>query len=130
MNRLPAHALVALALGACALPPAPQATPLAGEARAKRIERLSFQDAPEPNLFRIEFDAARSRDIRERAALESPGDRSDPYHAFVQYLEVVAEQELRSRNLCAGVVKLVTAVDGVDGTGPMMAVFSCRPGIF
>jgi hypothetical protein len=130
MTRLPALVVLALALGACALPPAPAATPLAGEARAKRIERLSFQDAPEPNLYRIEFDAARSQDIRARAALESPGDRSDPYHAFIQFLEVVAEQELRSRSLCAGTVKLVSAIDGVDGTGPMTAVFACRPSIF
>jgi hypothetical protein len=130
MKQAAALALLALALGACALPSPPEARPLPGEARVKKVDRLSYQDPPAPNLYRIEFDAERSRAIRERAAFESPGDRSDAYHAFVQYLELVGEQELRTRSLCSGSTKIASVVDGVNGTGPLSAIFACRPPVF
>ena len=130
MNRTTALVILAFALGACALPSVPPAAALAGEARVKRVDRLSFQDPPQPNLFRIEFDAERSKAIRSRSATEAPGDRSDSYHALMQYLEQVAEQELQSRSLCSGTAKLMSAVDGIDGTGPMSAIFACRPPVF
>jgi hypothetical protein len=102
MKRIPALVLLAMFAGACALPSPPPSAPLPGEARVKKVDRLSFHDPPRPNLYRIEFDALRSKAIRDRAPLEAPGDRSDPYHAFVQYLELAAEQELKSRSLCGG----------------------------
>lgn len=122
--------LLATFAGACALPSAPPPVPLPGEARVKKVDRLSYQDPPAPNLFRIEFDAERSRAIRQRAPFESPGDRSDPYQALLQYLEFAAEQELRARSLCSGSVKTVSAIDGIEGAGPMSAVFVCRPPVF
>jgi len=130
MIRIPALVLLAALAGACALPSVSPSAPLPGEARVKKVDRLSFQDPPEPNLYRVEFDAVRSKAVRERAALESPGDRSDAYHAFMQYFEQVAEQEMKSRGVCSGNAKLVSAVDGVNGTGPLSAVFACRPAIF
>lgn len=130
MKRPVAAFLVALFAGACALPPAPTAVPLPGEVSVKKVDRLYFQDPPRPNLYRIAFDAERSKAIRARFANESPWDKSDPYHALVQYLELVAEQELKSRSLCSGAARLMTAVDGIDGTGPMSAIFGCIPPVF
>lgn len=130
MNRTIALTILTLALGACALPRVPEPVPLPGEARVKKVDRLSYQDPPAPNLFRIEFDAARSKAMRERAELEVHGDRSDPYWALLQYLEAVAEQELRAKSLCGGTAKIVSAVDGIDGQGPMSAIFACRPPVF
>ena len=130
MKRILAPVLLAFLAGACALPTVPPPAPLPGEARVKKVDRLSFQDPPEPNLYRVEFDALRSKALRERASLESPGDRSDPYHAFMQFFEQAAEQEMKSRGLCSGTAKLVSTVDGVNGTGPLSAVFACRPAIF
>ena len=130
MKHAAAALLIALLAAACALPTVPPSTPLPGEVRVKKVDRLSFQDPPAPNLWRIEFDAERSRAIRQRAPLESPGDRSDPYQALLQYLELVAEQELRAKSLCNGTVKTVSAIDGLEGPGPISAVFVCRPPIF
>jgi len=130
MKNAAALATLALALAACALPSLPGAVPLPGEARVKKVDRLSYQDPPAPNLFRIEFDAARSKAMRERAEREVHGDRSDPYWALLQYLEGVAEQELRAQNLCSGTAKIVSAVDGINGQGPMSAIFACRPPVF
>lgn len=130
MKNAAALAALALWLAACALPSLPGAVPLPGEAHVKKVDRLSFQDPPAPNLFRIEFDAVRSKAMRERAELEVHGDRSDPYWALLQYLEVVAEQELRAKSLCGGTAKIVSAVDGIDGKGPMSAVFACRAPVF
>jgi len=130
MKQAAALATLALVLGACALPSLPESVPLPGEARVKKVDRLSFQDPPAPNLYRIEFDAVRSKAIRDRAALEAPGDRSDAYHAFVQYLELAGEQELRTRSLCSGTAKIASVVDGVNGTGPLSAIFACRPPVF
>jgi hypothetical protein len=130
MKPATALAILALALGACSLPSVPEPRALPGEARVKKVERVSWQDPPMPNLYRIEFDAERSKAIRERAPYESPGDRSDTLQAFLQYLEQVAEQELRSRTLCIGTTKIVSTVDGIDGTGPITAVFACRPPVF
>lgn len=130
MNRTIALTTLALALGACALPGVPDPVPLPGEARVKKVDRVSWQDPPAPNLFRIEFDADRSRAIRARAPLEAPGDRSDPYHALMQYLELAAEQELRAKSLCSGTAKAVSAIDGLEGTGPISAVFACRAPLF
>jgi hypothetical protein len=127
MKQAAALATLVLALGGCSLPSMPDSAPLPGEARVKKVDRVYFQDPPAPNLYRIEFDAARSKAIRERAALESPWDRSVPYHAFIQYFEVVAEKELRSRSLCNGTAGLVSDVDGINGTGPLSAIFVCRP---
>ena len=129
MNRTTALTILALALGGCAVPKALEPAPLPGEARVKKVDRLSYLDAPAPNLYRIEFDADRSRAIRVRAATEAV-DRIEPYHALMQYLEVAAEQELRSRSLCSGTAKLATPVDGIDGDGPMTAVFACRGSLF
>jgi len=130
MKRFLAPVLLAFLAGACALPTVPPPAPLPGEARVKKVDRLSFQDPPEPNLYRVEFDAVRSKALRDRASLEAPGDRSDAYHAFMQYFEQAAEQEMKSRGMCGGTAKLVSAVDGVNGTGPLSAVFACRPAIF
>ncbi len=125
-----ALAILALTLAACALPSVPDALPLPGEARVKKVERISWQDPAQPNLYRIEFDAERSKALRERAPFESPGDRSDTYQALLQYLELVAEQELRTRSLCQGTAKIVSTIDGANGTGPLSAIFACRPPLF
>ena len=46
------------------------------------------------------------------------------------YLELVGEQELRTRSLCSGTAKIASVVDGVNGTGPLSAIFACRPPVF
>jgi hypothetical protein len=130
MKRAFAALLLALLAGACALPSLPEPAPLPGEVSVKKVDRVYFQEAPRPNLYRIDFDAERSKAIRARFATESPWDKSDPYHALVQYLELVAERELKSRSLCNGIARLMTAVDGLEGTGPMSAIFGCIPPVF
>ena len=42
----------------------------------------------------------------------------------------MAEQELRAKSLCNGTVKTVSAIDGLEGAGPISAVFVCRPPVF
>jgi len=126
MNRsLPALALL-LAAAACAVPE-PRALP--GEARVTKVDRASWQDPPEKNLFRVEFDAARSEAIR-RQAITGAKDTSDLFQAERAFLEIAAERELASRGLCAHTAKLVSPVSGIDGTGPLGAIFRCSPPIF
>lgn len=123
-GRLAATAL-AMALAACAgAPPAPRE----GAVRVAPVERASWDAAPEAGLYRLEFDAALSGEIRRRAAATTAQEDIDYYYAEIRALEEEADRELKARHLCGGTTKLVRPPGG--GEGPFVALVKCRPSIF
>jgi hypothetical protein len=119
--------LVALA-GGCA---APKPAAIPEGATVRPVERAGWNAQPEPGLYRITWDAQRTREIRSRAELTYPTQDYNPYFAERLQLDAEGERELKARGLCAeGAVVLHSVLDAGESSGVLSAVFKCRPTVF
>lgn len=122
-------AAAVLAAGCSSLVPAP--APVPGEARVVPAERRGWNAAVEPNLYRVEFDAVRVREIaREAARLSRHRFEGDLPTAEAVAMELDAERELRARGKCDGGARLVSPVSLSDSPAGVSAIFKCIPPVF
>jgi hypothetical protein len=122
-------AVAALAAGCATLGPEPAPTP--GEARIFPVERRSWNAAEEPNLYRLEFDAVRVREIsRQAARLSTDRFEGDLRAAEVAAMELDAERELRARGRCDGGARLASPASLHDGPAGVSAIFKCIQPVF
>jgi hypothetical protein len=133
MNRsLGGLVAVALAAAGCSMPafgPTP-APPAVGEARVVKVERRGWNEPDEPGLYRVRFDAPRTREIARQASDLIARDGTDRYYAEIAALEMEAERELKARGLCTNTVKLASPVDTDTATGGIGGIFRCLPALF
>lgn len=122
-------AAAALVAGCATLAPEPAPTP--GEARIVPVERRSWNAPEEPNLYRLEFDAVRVREIaRQAARLARERYEGDLAAAEVAAMELDAERELRARGRCDGGARLASPASLHDGPAGVAAVFKCVQPVF
>ncbi|MCM2326368.1 MAG: hypothetical protein NDI88_00615 [Lysobacter sp.] len=122
-------AAAALATGCAALVPAP--APVPGEVRIVPAERRGWNTAVEANLYRVEFDAVRVREIaRNAATLARDRFEGDLPTAEVTAMELDAERELRARGKCDGGARLVSPASLRDSPAGVSAIFKCVPPVF
>lgn len=118
---------LAAAIGGCATP---ESAPREGAVSVTRVERLRWDLPPEPNLYRVRFDAELSLEMRREAERMSPAAFMDYMHAEIRVMEREAERELKARRLCASNVRIVLPLDPSDGRPELSAVFRCAVSLF
>lgn len=122
-------AAAVLAAGCATVLPAP--APVPGVARIVPVERRGWNAPVEPNLYRVEFDAVRVREIaREAARLSRHRFEGDLPTAEVAAMELDAERELRARGKCDGGARLVSPASLGDSPAGVSAIFKCIPPVF
>lgn len=122
-------AAAALAAGCATLAPEPAPTP--GEARIVPVDRRGWNAPEEPNLYRVEFDAVRVREIaRQAARLARERYEGDLRAAEVAAMELDAERELRARGKCDGGARLASPASLPEVPAGVSAIFKCVQPVF
>jgi hypothetical protein len=93
----------------------------------RKIERVRWNEPPEPNLFRVDYSVELTTQIRSRARSRQEDAMTDSLRAEWDEMWRLADQEIRYRQLCLHGARLVSVVDGTDNAPALAALFRCAP---
>ena len=93
----------------------------------RRIERVRWNEPPEPNLFRVDYSVDLTAQIRSRARSRQDDAITDAVRAEWDEMWRLADQEFRFRQLCQHGVRLVSVVEGMENAPALAALFRCAP---
>ena len=97
-----------------------------GDITITRIERIRWNEPPEPNLFRVEFGAAKSLEIRRRAEQVSGNGLQRDFEAEVEEMERASDGEFVARGLCTEGGKGISVAGGGADSAVLAGFFRCR----
>lgn len=126
MARRAAATAAAAFVAACGSVPGPAPE---GDATVVKVTRTAWNAEPEEGLYRVSFDARRSRQILARAGVAQAPEGVDPYFSEIDGLEAEASRELQAKGLCATSAKLVAPAERA-AAGGITGIFQCRKTVF
>jgi hypothetical protein len=116
---------MAAAATACGGLPTQSEAPV-GTATIVKVERLAWNRAPEPDLYRVSFDERRMGQIGLRLGHSQFLAADAPLlDVEIGELEEEAGRELRAKGLCPGSVQMAAPMQR-DGSRGVSAIFKCR----
>jgi hypothetical protein len=93
----------------------------------RRIERIRWDEPPQPNLFRIDFSPELTREIRRSGGERQARDEMDAIRAELVEMERIADRELRVRGLCIEGARMISVVEGTNDAPSLAGYFRCKP---
>lgn len=126
-RRRHAAVLVAISLAGCAA----QAPVDTGGVKVVPVEQSAWNRPPEPGLFRITWDAARTGELRGRVAPVAAPEGLGTYTAERLQLDEEADRQLKARGLCEnGSARLVALLDDGATSSGISGIFKCLLAVF